>query len=103
MRHELTAAHAFVLASDVETFGVVVVEALASGRPVVATASGGPDHLVNPANGLLIPTRDRQALRQALTHMRHQADDYDAAMLRAEALRLYGPEAFARRFAEIIV
>ena len=103
VRAEMAAANAFVLASDVETFGVVVVEALASGRPVVATASGGPDHLVNPANGLLIPTRDRQALRQALTHMRHQADDYDAAMLRAEALRLYGPEAFARRFAEIIV
>jgi teichuronic acid biosynthesis glycosyltransferase TuaC len=102
VRDQLLAADAFVLASDVETFGVVVIEALACGRPVVVTASGGPDHLVTAANGLLLPAGDPSALREALRDMRRRAAAYDRAAIRAEALRLYGPEAFARRFAEAI-
>jgi glycosyltransferase involved in cell wall biosynthesis len=102
VRDQLLAADAFVLASDVETFGVVVIEALACGRPVVVTASGGPDHLVTAANGLLVPIHDRAALRDALRDMRRRAADYDPMAIRADALRLYGPDAFARRFAEAI-
>jgi len=102
VRDELLAADAFVLASDVETFGVAVIEALACGRPVIVTASGGPDHMVTPANGMLIPPGDPAALRKALIRMRQAAGDYDRMAIRAEALSLYGPEAFARRFAEIV-
>jgi glycosyltransferase involved in cell wall biosynthesis len=102
VRDAMEACDAFVLASDVETFGVVVIEALACGRPVVVTASGGPDHLVTAANGLLIPTANRPALREALTLMRRSAAGYDRASIRAGALRNYSPAAFARRFAEIV-
>ena len=102
VREAIAAANAFVLASDFETFGVVVIEALACGRPVIATASGGPDHLITPENGLLIPTRDREALRDALIEMRRRADEYDPGAIRAETLRLFAPEAFARQFAEIV-
>jgi glycosyltransferase involved in cell wall biosynthesis len=102
VRQAMEAADAFVLASDVETFGVVVIEALACGRPVVVTASGGPDHLVTAANGLLVPARDRPALRDALILMRRRAALYDRAAIRADALRDFSPAAFARRFAEIV-
>ena len=102
VREEMVAADAFVLASDVESFGVVVIEALACGRPVVVTKSGGPDHIVNPRNGMLIPIRDRAALRDALRVMRRRAGEYDSTAIRADALSLYGPDAFARRFAEIV-
>jgi glycosyltransferase involved in cell wall biosynthesis len=98
----MLAADAFVLASDVESFGVVVIEALACGRPVVVTRSGGPDHMVNLRNGLLIATRNHSALRDALREMRRRAGEYDSAAIRAEALSLYGPDAFARRFAELV-
>ena len=102
VREAMEAADAFVLASDFETFGVVVIEALASGRPVVVTASGGPDHLVNAANGILIPARDKPALRDALILMRRDAALYDRVGIRAEALRAYGPAAFARQFGELV-
>jgi hypothetical protein len=58
--------------------------------------------LVTAANGLLIPTRDKPALRDALTLMRRDAAKYDRAAIRADALRHYSPAAFARRFAEIV-
>ena len=50
----------------------------------------------------VIPPRDPVALRDALIRMRQEAGDYDRTAIRAEALCLYGPEAFARRFAEIV-
>jgi glycosyltransferase involved in cell wall biosynthesis len=101
LRGVMESADAFVLASDVETFGVVVIEAHSAGLPVVCTASGGPDHLIEPASGLLVQARGRQALARALIEMRRRAPDYDRALISAEARRRFGPESFARRFAEI--
>ena len=102
VREELDKAHAFVLASTSETFGVVVIEALACGLPVISTASGGPDHLIDPTNGLLVPPGDPCALRDALLHMRSRASCYDRAAIRTEVIQQYAPDVFARRFAAII-
>jgi teichuronic acid biosynthesis glycosyltransferase TuaC len=101
LRAMMDAADAFVLASDVESFGVVVIEAQAAGLPVVSTASGGPDHLIDASSGLLVPTGDRQKLRDALTLMHRRAGEYDRARIRADAIRRFGPETFLRRFSEI--
>ena len=101
LRAAMAGADAFVLASDVETFGVVVIEAQATGLPVVCTASGGPDHLIAPTNGLLVAAGDRQALSRALVEMRRRAPDYDRTQISAEAIRRFGPEAFAQSFADI--
>jgi len=102
VRAEMEGADAFVLASRFETFGVVVIEALACGLPVVSTASGGPDHLIDATNGLLVPQSDHRALREALLQMCHRASQYDRAAIRAAVIRQYGPDAFAREFAAII-
>ena len=44
----------------------VVIEALSSGRPVVATAVGGSPDLINSRCGILIPPRDASKLAAAL-------------------------------------
>lgn len=60
----------FVLPSHKEAFGFVVVEALASGTPIVATHSGGvPDILENGKWGALVKPQDPQSLAQALTNI----------------------------------
>jgi teichuronic acid biosynthesis glycosyltransferase TuaC len=62
----MRAADVFCLPSYSEGCPNVVVEALACGRPVVATEVGGIPELVKPGCGLLVPPRDPGALRAAL-------------------------------------
>lgn len=64
----LAACDVLVLPSHVEGTPNVVLEALACGRRVVATAVGGvPDLITDPALGALVPAHDPDALAAALT------------------------------------
>jgi glycosyltransferase involved in cell wall biosynthesis len=68
-----------VLPSWAEGTPNVVLEALASGRPVVATSVGGiPDLLADDRAGVLVPPRDARALEDALAYALHASWDEDA-------------------------
>jgi glycosyltransferase involved in cell wall biosynthesis len=63
----LHAADAALLSSSWENFPHMVVEALAVGTPVVATATGGVSEIVDDGqNGLLVPPDDPEALASAI-------------------------------------
>jgi glycosyltransferase involved in cell wall biosynthesis len=70
LRRQYRSADLLVLPSRLEAYGMVVVEALAAGLPVVATAVGGvPEALGRTAHGvpgLLVPPDDPAALQGAL-------------------------------------
>lgn len=97
VRDALWNAHAFVLPSNYETFGVALVEAMATGLPVVATRCGGPEDIVADETGCLVPTNSPGTLAEALRTMRDQWASYDPARIRAYVLDTYGPEPFVRR------
>lgn len=60
----------FTLTSLSETYGMVTIEALASGLPVIATATGGtPELLGQEGNGLLVPAANPAALAHAIARV----------------------------------
>jgi glycosyltransferase involved in cell wall biosynthesis len=95
---ELAAADLLVLPSQVETFGVVLVEALAAGRPVVATQCGGPEEIVDDAVGALVPVGDPARLADAIDATLTRR--FEPAALRGHAAR-WSYDAFADRLAAI--
>lgn len=62
------------LPSDGEPFGMVILEAMAVGRAVVAGDRGGPRHLVHGEGGALVPPRDARALATTLTSLLRDPD-----------------------------
>jgi glycosyltransferase involved in cell wall biosynthesis len=63
---EVAGWHLLVLPSRLEPFGLVLIEAMAMGRPVVSTAIDGPAEIVTPETGLLVPVDDPDALANAI-------------------------------------
>lgn len=68
MPEVMAALDVFVLPSHHEPFGRVVTEAMAAGKPVIATAAGGPLELIaHGRTGLLVPVGDVGALADAMS------------------------------------
>jgi glycosyltransferase involved in cell wall biosynthesis len=94
------AADASILSSMWENFPHTVVEALAVGTPVLATASGGVGEVVHDGeNGLLVPLGDSQALGAALR--RYFEEDGLRDRLRAAAAPSVAEYAPERIFAQL--
>lgn len=79
-------AHAYVLPSREEAFGLALLEAMACGLPVVATSTAGPSDIVDDGRtGLLVPPGDPAALTAAVEQL--LADPAGAAHMGQAARR----------------
>jgi glycosyltransferase involved in cell wall biosynthesis len=89
-----------VIHPAIDDFGIVPVEALATGRPVVAFAGGGAtDSVRDGETGVLFDQATPESLAAAVTRL--QRLRFDPARLRAEARR-FDRIAFERRFAALV-
>lgn len=93
----------FVLPTLCETFGVVLIEALAAGKPVVASAVGAVSEIITPEVGRVVPPGDSQALAVALDEMLDSYHQYDARALAQYARERYSYEVVGRQLYEIYV
>lgn len=101
MRDLMQECDAFVLSSLHETFGVVLVEALASGKPVIATQSGGPDSIVNGTNGILVPTNNTQALGTAMKNLCQNVGQFNSELIRSNCIAAYGRVAVVKQLSAV--
>lgn len=70
LREAYAACDVAVLPSEYEAFGIVLLEAMAAGKPVVATRVGGvPEVVEEGKTGLLVPPGDARALAQAVAEL----------------------------------
>jgi glycosyltransferase involved in cell wall biosynthesis len=90
-----------VLPSRAESFGAVLVEALASGTPVVSTLCGGPEDIVTNEVGTLVPPGDECVLADALEQVLRDRDRYDPEKLRKYALDRFAWEIVARSTVDV--
>ncbi len=101
VRDLIQASHCIVSASRVETFGVTIIEALACGKPVVATISGGPEDIINDSSGLLVPPDNPEKLAAALVELHHTYTNFDADRIRADCIARFSEEAVASQLEAI--
>jgi teichuronic acid biosynthesis glycosyltransferase TuaC len=97
----MNACDLLVLPSLAEGFGVVLVEAMACGRPVVATACGGPEDIVTPQTGVLVPTADEVALSQALLEVLSNGTRFSPDVIRQRAVDNYALDKISSRIMEL--
>jgi len=99
-------ADAFVLTSRYDNNPCAVIEALASGLPVVATAVGGVPELVDESNGLLARPQDPASIAERLRELLDRLDGYDRAAIARSARERFGREhvgaELARAYADAI-
>jgi len=105
VEHKLAAADVVVCPSHFEGFGMVNVEAMACGKPVVSTNHGGPSEVViDGETGYLVPPKDPAALAErviALLYSPNTRRTFGAAG-RLRALQVFSADQVAARFATTV-
>jgi glycosyltransferase involved in cell wall biosynthesis len=101
VRHWMRQCDVFVLPSLGETFGIVLGEAMACGKPVISTRCGGPDLLVAPETGFLVDVASAPALADAMEKFISQQITHDPHLIRKTIVARFGEEAFLHNISTI--
>ncbi len=102
LRDEMQQAACFALPSYHETFGVVYIEALACGLPVLAGNVGGHTEFITPDRGVLVDVHDASSLIDGLSDLMQRVDTFDRNALSAGILGQFGHTIVTQRMCDLI-
>ena len=98
---EIKKSDAFILSSNYETFGVVIIEALALGKPVIATRCGGPESIIIPEVGYLVDKNSVEPLAQGMMELYKKRDKYSAKDIRKYCSNNFSEKAVTNKLTQI--
>ncbi len=101
VRHWMQRSDVFVLPSLHETFGMVLGEAMACGKPVISTRCGGPEFVVTPETGILVDVADPMALADAMEGFITGRHQFDPCLLRESIIERFGEKSFLANISKI--
>lgn len=87
-----------------EGFGLVTLEAIASGLPVVASDSSGIKDIIHTGeNGILVREKDSESLARAINNLLTDSEQYNVIVQKAqESIREYDYRYLAKRYRDIL-
>lgn len=91
--------HALVHPSRYETQGIVIIEALATGRPVVSTRCGGPNTVISDEDGFLTPIDDPESLAEAMRSLMRQ--EWDPTSISERVRKRFNSDIIINQLTEI--
>jgi len=94
-------ADIFVLPSVWENLPCVLIEAMASGLPIIASKIGGIPEIMNKKTGIIVPPKNKEALFSAISYMLNHTQDYSKDEIASYAKNNFSYEVVGKQFNNI--
>ena len=89
----LDQSHCFVLSSHSETFGVVIIEAMARGLPAISSRIDGPTEIINDQNGYFFEPDNAEDLAKKMSDMVEDYNAFNPGLIIDSVKLRFGPDA----------
>ena len=90
-----------IISSESETFGVVAIEAMSCGRPVLSTNCGGPEEIIiNEQLGMVVG-QSAQEMASGMEDMVERIQDFEPRLIRESALQRFSCDRIGAQLEEI--
>lgn len=96
MKKHLKKSDCLLSSSFHETFGVVLIEALSYGIPVISTMSEGPSEIINSKNGILVKKRSYINYSNAMLKMYDKKIKFNSLKIKKDILNKFGVKTFCK-------
>jgi N-acetyl sugar amidotransferase len=97
VKTEIDKANALISTSHVETFGINIIEALACGKPVIATDSGGPRDIISEGDGYLVKDHNPESIAIAIINLIDNYNDFIPSEIIDRCYNRFSEEAIIKK------